>query len=450
MVLGEKLRNAIEKIRNSTALDKETVKEAVKELQRALISSDVEVSLVLKLSKHIEEQAFVDLPKGVNRREHIVKVTYDALTDLLGGKKEIPKNPEKILLVGLQGSGKTTSSAKLAHFYQKRGKKVGLLCADAFRPAAFEQLKQLSEQINVPFFGLKSEKNSVKIVEKGLQEFREQKLDLIIIDSAGRSGLDEELTKEIKAINQVVNAGEKWLVLSADVGQVARKQAESFHESIGVNGVIITKMDGSAKGGGALSACAITESPVYFIGTGEKINDLEEFNAERFLSRIMGYGDLEGLLEKLKEINAEELNTEALMKGEFNLQIFYDQLKATRKMGPLNKVMDMLGLKQQIPKELMDTSEEKLNKFGFIMDSMTRKEKLEPEIITSSRIKRIAKGSGTKQEEVRELLKQFKQMKKMMKQMQNFDEKKLAKEGIQGLFKGMKGIGKKRKKFKIR
>ncbi|MBN2127691.1 MAG: signal recognition particle protein [Candidatus Diapherotrites archaeon] len=450
MSFGEKLRNAIEKIKNSTALDKETVKEAVKELQRALISSDVEVSLVLKLSKHIEEQAFVDLPKEINRREHVVKVTYDALTDLLGGKKEIPLNPKRILLVGLQGNGKTTSAAKLAKYYQKRGKKVGLLCADAFRPAAFEQLKQLSEQIQAPFYGLKEEKNSSKIAEQGLKELEKQKCDLIIIDSAGRSGLDEELTKEIKAINQIVKAEFKWLVIGADVGQIAKKQAESFHNSVGVNGVIITRMDGSAKGGGALSACAVTDSPVYFIGIGEKINDLEAFDAERFLSRIMGYGDLEGLLEKIKEIDSQEIDAEALMRGEFNLQIFYEQLKATRQMGPMNKVMEMLGLKQQIPEELMQTSEEKLNSFRFIMDSMTKKEKLEPEIISSSRIERIAKGSGRKETEVRELLKQYKQMKKMFKQMNNIDEKKFEKEGIQGLFKGMKGIGKKRKKFKIR
>ncbi|MFH1588215.1 MAG: signal recognition particle receptor subunit alpha [Candidatus Diapherotrites archaeon] len=450
MNLGEKLRLAIEKLKVG-AVDKDTIKEVIKELQRALISSDVEVSLVLKLSKHIEEEAFAELPSGINRKEHIVKTTYDALTDLLGRKKEIPQNPKKILLLGLNGSGKTTSAAKLAHYYKKRGKRVGLICADAFRPAAFEQLKQLSEKIEVPFYGIKNEKNSIKIAEQGIKELEKNKAGLIIVDSAGRSALDEELTKEIKAINSVAEFDEKWLVIGADVGQVAKKQANAFHESIGINGVIVTRMDGSAKGGGALTACAETNASVYFIGTGEKINDLEEFDAERFLSRIMGYGDLEGLLEKMKEIElGEELSPEELMKGEFTLETFYQQLKATKQMGPLNKVAEMLGLNMKLPKEVLDTSQEKMDGFKIMMDSMTKEEKRNPEVLNNSRIQRIAKGSGKTQQEVRELLKQFKQMKKMFKSFSGINEKKLEKEGIEGLMKHLPGMKRKRKKFKIR
>lgn len=448
MGLGEKLRTAMEKIRNSSSLDKDTVKEASKEIQRALISSDVQIEMVLKLTKKIEETAFKDLPKGINRREFITKNTYDILAEALGGEKpQLEKTPERILMVGLFGSGKTTSSGKLAKYYSKRGKKVGLICADTFRPAAFEQLKQISEKIDLPFFGLKEEKNAAKVVKEGMKKFREY--DLIIVDSAGRSALDQDLVKEIKEVNSELNPDLTLLVLGADIGQIAGKQAKAFHESVGVKGVILTKMDGSAKGGGALIACSITDSPIYFIGTGEKMNDLEEFDATRYLSRIMGYGDLQGLLEKVKEASEnEEVDLEELMKNEFNLDIFYKQLKAARKMGPLNKVMDMMGLGQQIPKDQLELGEEKLDGFKVIMDSMTKKEKLDPELLNHSRIQRIAKGCGKKEEDVRELIKHYKKMKKMVKQMKKFsDPKQLQKKGA--MDKLMKKFGK-QKKIKYR
>ncbi|MFH1895511.1 MAG: signal recognition particle receptor subunit alpha [archaeon] len=448
MGLGEQLRNAMEKIRNSSSLDKNTVKEVSKEIQRALISSDVQIELVLQLTKRIEETAFKDLPTGINRREFIVKNTYDILAEALGGKKPVlEKTPEKILMLGLFGAGKTTTSGKLAKYYSNRGKKVGLICADTFRPAAFEQLKQLSEKIEVPFFGLEEEKNAAKVVEEGMKKFRE--FDLIIVDSAGRSSLDEKLVKEIKEINSALKPDLTLLVLGADIGQIAGKQTKAFHESVGVNGVILTKMDGSAKGGGALIACSITKAPVYFIGTGEKMNDLEEFDATRYLSRIMGYGDLQGLLEKVKEATEfEEVDLEELMKKEFNLDVFYKQLKAARKMGPLNKVMEMMGLSQQIPKEQMQLGEEKLDSFKQIMDSMTKKEKLDPEVLNHSRILRIAKGSGKKEEDVRELIKQYKKMKKMFKQMKKLsDPEALQKKGA--MEKLMKKFGK-QKKVKFR
>lgn len=443
MGLGENLRKAMEKIRNSGSLDKDTVKEVVKEIQRALISSDVQIELVLKLTKQIEEEAFKDLPKGINRREFITKNTYDILAEALGGSKKLEKVPERILMVGLYGSGKSTSCAKIAKYYAKRGKKVGLICADVFRPAAFEQLKQLSEKIEVPFFGIQEEKNAAKVVREGIKEFKG--FDLIIVDSAGRSALDQELVKEIKEVNSALKPDLTLLVLGADIGQIAGKQAKAFHESVGVNGVIITKMDGSAKGGGTLIACSITNAPVYFIGTGEKMQDLEEFDSTRYLSRIMGYGDLQGLLEKVKEATEdEEVDLEELMKKEFNLDIFYKQLKAARKMGPLNKVMDMMGMGQQIPKEQMELGEEKLDAFKVIMDSMTQKEKLEPELLNHSRIQRIAKGAGKKEEDVRELIKHYKQMKKVFKQMKKLsDPKMLEKKGA--LDKLMKKFGKKKK-----
>jgi len=448
MGLGENLRKAVEKLRNSSEIDQDTVKAVVKELQRALISSDVEIGLVLKLSKEIQEAAFQDLPKGISRKEHIIKVTHDKLSEILGGLTQSPEKPKKILLVGLFGSGKTTTAGKLAKWYIKRGLKVGVIGADVFRPAAIEQLRIVTEKAKAQFYSDEKEKNAEKIIKIGLEKLKET--DLIICDSAGRSALDEELTKEIKAIDKAFEAEEKWLVIGADVGQVAKKQAQAFHESVGVNGVIITKMDGSAKGGGALAACHTTDAKVYFIGTGEKIEDLQEFDATRYLSRLMGYGDLQSLLEKAKEIQEEDsIDPEEFLKGDFTLQSFYEQMKATRKMGPLGKVMDMMGMGKQVPKEFAEMGETKLNKFGYLIDSMTKEEKLEPEKINKSRIARISKGAGTTQDEVRELLKNFKRMKKVFKQFNGIDTKKLEKGNGMDMGKIQKMFAKK-KKFKIR
>lgn len=454
MGLGEKLRGAMEKLRNSTELDKGTVKEIVKELQRALISSDVEVALVLGLSKKIEAAAFKDLPAGINRREHVIKETYDLLAELLGGEDvKIPEKPGKILVVGLFGSGKTTSIGKIANYYSKRGAKVGVIAGDTFRPAAYEQLEQVAKKAGVDFYGEGGEKNAAKVVRNGLKEFA--KHDLIISDSAGRSGLDAELKKEIKEIGTAFNAGHVWLVLAADTGQLAKRQAEAFHNAVGVNGVVITRMDGSAKGGGALAACSATKAPVLFLGTGEKVNDIEEFEAERYLGRIMGYGDLKALLEKARDAGAEEMDIEELMKGEFTLTVFYEQLRAARKMGPMGKVMEMMGLNQQLPQEMLEVGEEKLDGFKVMMDSMTREEKDNPDVLNKSRIARVARGSGKSIEDVRALIKNYKNMKAIFKRFNKFDEKKLEKQGLQGLLKGLggikgvRGLGGK-KKFKIR
>ena len=448
MGFGDGLRKAVERLRNSSSIDKETVKEAVKEIQRALISSDVEISLVLKLSKEIEEAAFKDLPQGISRKEHVIKTTYEKLAGILGGTAKAPEKPKRILLVGLFGSGKTTTASKLAKYYSKRGLKVALLAADTFRPAAVEQLRVLAEKVKAGFYGNVKEKNSEKVVREGLEKLKG--FDLIICDSAGRSALDAELSKEIKAVDKAFRAEEKWLVLGADLGQIAKKQASAFHESVGVNGVIITRMDGSAKGGGALAACGGTGAKVFFIGTGEKPEDFEGFDATRFLGRVMGYGDLKALLEKAKEVQEDEgFDAEELLKGDFNLKVFYSQMKAARKLGPMGKVLDMMGLGQQVPKELAEMGEEKLDKYGFIIDSMTVKEREDPEIMNKGRIARIAKGSGTKQEEVRELLKSFKKMKKLFKGLSSVDSKKLE-EGKGFDMQKIQKMFAKKKKFRLR
>jgi len=453
MGLGERLRGAMESLRKATVFDKGTIKAVLKELQKALIVADVEVKLVLEVTKKIEEEAMKEkLPKGLTRREHVVKVTYEKLVGLLGGtERKIPEKPKRILLVGLFGMGKTTTVAKLAKYYMKRGMKVGVIAADTYRPAAVEQLEQLCGKAKIPFFGDKKEKTAYKVVEKALKKMKG--FDLLITDSAGRSAFDQDLVKEIKGINKALKPEEKWLVLGADVGQLARKQAEAFHKAVGVNGVVITRIDGSAKGGGALAACAESNAPVYFLGTGEKLDDLQAFDAQRYLSRIMGYGDLQALLEKAKEVSEEEeLSPEEIMKGEFNLDIFYKQLKATKKMGSLGKVAEMLGMKMQVPKEMLEMTEEKLLGFGVIMDSMTKEEKLNPDVLNRSRIMRVAKGSGKKEEDVRELIKSYKQMANVFKKFRKIDEKSLqSKDGGLDMKKiGQMFGGKKKKKKHFR
>ncbi|MBS3057177.1 MAG: signal recognition particle receptor subunit alpha [Candidatus Diapherotrites archaeon] len=453
MGLGEKLRGALERLRKSTFIDKELIAEVIKDLQRALIAGDVEVQLVLELSKKIESEAFRELPSGFDRRQHIIKITYDLLAEALGGAKaEIPQKPKRILLVGTFGHGKTTATAKIAKYYSKRGLKVGAICADTARPAAFEQLQQLSGKVKIPFYGNPKEKSAAAVVRQGLKELEKEKCDVIIVDSAGRSALDSELVREIREVSSAFRPEQTWLVLGADTGQIAGKQARAFHDAVGVNGIIITRMDGSAKGGGALAACRATNSNVYFIGTGEKTDDFEEFDATRYLSRIMGYGDLQALLEKAEEISSEgEISPEELMHREFNLETFYAQLKAMKKMGPLGKVMDMLGVGMQIPKDLLETSEQKLENFKIVMDSMTRQEKRNPEIVDRSRILRIAKGSGKKEEDVRELLKNYRRMREMFKQFKGIGEIKSMEDLQKGKMQKLFGkLAMKKKKFRIR
>ena len=452
MGLGETLRKAMDKIQGAATVDKEVVKEVIKEIQRALISANVDTTTVFALSKKIEENAFGEIKGTLSRREYVTKVTYDALVEMLGGKKA-PENPKKILLCGLFGSGKTTAAGKLALYYKKRGHKVGVIAADTFRPAAYEQLQTNAQTAGAEFFGIKGETNAQKVVKAGQKELEQRGCGIIICDTAGRSALNDELTNEIKEIDKEFTSEEKWLVLGADIGNLAKKQAQAFHKAVGINGVIITRMDGSSKGGGALVACNETGASVYFISVGEKVNEFEAFDANRYLSRIMGYGDLEGLLEKAKEAEIDNLDPEQLLKGNFNLRMFYEQLKATKKMGPLNKVAEMLGLSVKMPKELLEQGQDKMDNFKIIIDSMTEQERVEPDVLNRSRIERIARGAGVKVEDVRELIKQYKQMKKMFKKFKNMQSEKAMKnfgeKGLGDIMRQMQGR-KAAKKFRLK
>ena len=419
--LGDSLKNTLAKITKAMFVDDKLINELVKDLQRALLQSDTNVQLVFDLSTKIKERAREKTPPGITQREQLIKIVYEELTNFLGKEPhdiKISKKPTQIMLVGLFGSGKTTTAGKLAKFYKKRGFKVAVMQTDTWRPAAYDQLQQLAANVGVDFFGIKKEKDPVIIYHAFTKKMKEY--DLLIIDTAGRDALSEELIRELNQLNAAVQADERLLVISADIGQAAQKQAQAFHDSCKVSGVIITKLEGTAKGGGALSACAVTGAPISFIGVGEKIDDLEMFHPQRFVGRLIGMGDLESLLEKAQEVVSEEDAKgmqEKFLKGEFTLVDLYQQMKALKKMGSFQKIMEMIpGMGSlKMPKELLEVQEGKLEKWKYAMDSFTKAELEDPDLVSADRIDRIAAGSGTKVGEVRELLKQYRQAKKLMK-----------------------------------
>jgi len=433
--LSSSLKGTLQKVAKSLFIDEKLVNELVKDIQRALLQADVNVKLVLELSKRIKQRILdEETPGALTKKEHLVNVVYEELTNFLGGERvdvQFGENlPNKIMLVGLYGAGKTTHSGKLAKYFQKRGRKVALLGLDVHRPAAMDQIEQVGKAINVPVFIDQELKDPVKIYEKHKGEL--QKFDLIIVDTAGRDALSQELIDELQSVHQVISPDETLLVISADIGQAAQKQAETFHAAGAITGVVVTKMDGTAKGGGALSACAVTGAPIKFIGVGEKPDDLEPFNPKGFVGRILGMGDLEALLEKAKgAISQEEAKDieKKLLKGEFNLLDLYQQMQAMSKMGPLGKVMEMVpGLSQlSLPKDALQVQEGKLKQWKHAMNSMTKKELEDPEIIDASRIERISKGSGLKTNDVRDLLKQYRQSKKLVKMMKGDNPEKMMK-----------------------
>ncbi len=423
--LGNSLKESLRKIAKSIFVDERLINELVKDIQRALLMADVKVDLVYDLSKKIKERALKEkVPEGINQKEFLVKIVYEELVNLMGQEEsgiEIKKKrPFKIMMVGLLGNGKTTSIGKLSKYYSKRGYKVATLGLDVHRPAAMDQLEQVSKQANVKCFSDKEEKNVIKLYNKFKSEL--DKFDIVFIDTAGRHALDKELVKELEELNEKIEPDENLLVMSADVGQTAYDQASQFHKSCGVTGVMITKLDGTAKAGGALAATSATDARIKFIGVGEKLEDLELFDPKGFVSRLLGMGDLKTLLEKAEDAiskgKAEDLGKKFL-KGDFNFIDLYEQMQAMKKMGPLSKIVDLIpgAGNMGLPKEMLQVQEDKLKKWRYILDSMTKEELEDPDLLTRSRIDRIAKGSGVTSKEVRELLKQYRQVKKVSKLM---------------------------------
>jgi len=425
--LGDSLKKSLEKITNSGYIDEKTVNELVKDIQRALLQADVNVKLVFSIGKRIKDRALKEKPPiKIGKRDFLINIVYEELVSLVGkgvSKIDVSSKESKpfiIMLVGLFGNGKTTTSGKLANYFKKRGQKVALISTDTWRPAAFEQLKQLGSQIKVPVFGKPELGDPTKIFLEFEDELK--KFDIVIVDTAGRDALNDELIDELNRINSVIKADETLLVLNADIGQSAEKQARTFHDTCDVTGVVMTKLDGTARGGGALVACTVTGTPIKFIGVGEKIDALETFRPEGFIGRLLGMGDLESLLEKVQDALDEEETKDLgkkFLKGEFNLIDLYTQMQGLKKMGSLSSLVNMIpGLGgAKIPKDMLQGQEEKMDSWKYLMNSMTREELENPDIIRGARLDRIASGSGRSISDLRSLLKQYKQGKKMMKMM---------------------------------
>ncbi len=414
--LGSSLKDTFKKIAGLGVVDKEAVDRIVLEIQRSLLQSDVDVALVSALSKNLKEKILkAKPPPGLTLKEVFIKTLYDELVNFLGSEKgDLQIKPQKIMLIGLFGSGKTTTAGKVARWFKTRGLSVGLVACDVHRPAAKEQLKQIAQQLEIKVYteGKKAE----DVAKNALKESKE---DILIFDTAGRNALDGELAKELKNLASLVKADEMLLVIPADIGQAAKKQGSEFVKLVGITGIIVTKLDGTAKGGGALSASSVTGAKVKFVGLGEKMDALEEYDPKRFVSRLIGYGDIQGLLEKAKDVGLDEKKAQKIATGEFTLEDFIEQIGGMQKMGSLSSLTSMIpGMsKVKIPKNMLDVQEEKMKKWRFMMSSMTPEERRNPETIKQARAIRIAKGSGTKPEDVKNLVKNYEKIKKMMKTM---------------------------------
>jgi signal recognition particle subunit SRP54 len=419
--LKEGLKNAINKIIGADTVDEEVVSGFVKDIQRALIQADVNLRLVLDVSERIRKRALDEKPPaGISRKDQIIKILYEELSSMLGEEKKFEPSRGKtntIMMVGVQGSGKTSTVAKLARYLTKKNYKVGVIAADTFRPGAVAQLKTLCELVGVDIYSDEKEKDPVKISREGKKYF-DGKKDVIIIDTAGRHKEERSLLEEMEAIAREVKPDLNILVVDGTIGQQCYSQALAFHQAFPVGGIIVTKLDGASKGGGALAAVAATGAKILFVTNGERIDDIEEFSPTRFVGRLLGLGDIKALLEMIRqsEVEVDEKTVKRMMTGKITMNDLLYQLEQTTKIGSLKKILEHIpGLSGAIKENDLQKVEEKIPVYRSIIQSMTREEREAPEIINSSRIKRIALGSGRSERDVRELLARYKQMKTFMK-----------------------------------
>jgi signal recognition particle subunit SRP54 len=407
--LGKSLRGVLQKIARGSTVDDALLSEVVRDIQRALLQADVNVQLALDLTQRVKRRALEEKPPaGAGVREFLVRIIYEEIRGILGPDRPFEIKPRRILLAGLFGQGKTTTAGKLARFFQKKGIRVGLVAADVHRPAAVDQLEQLSKKVGCDFYSNRAEKRAEVIVREALAKFPPHLA--VIVDTAGRSGIDADLVAELARVREALQPDETLLVLDAAMGQSAGRSAEAFHKAVGLTGVILTKLDGSAKGGGALSAVAVSGAPIVFIGTGEHLDELERFEPTRFVSRLLGMGDIQTLLERFEELSDKEEAKKAaehLMGGKFTLRDMRSQLDSLGEMGPLSKLVSFLptfgGAK--LDDQQMAETQGRLKRFRAILDSINEAELDDPHLLKSDRIHRIARGSGQRPQEVRALIK---------------------------------------------
>ncbi len=436
--LTEKLNSVFKKLRGHGKLTEQSINEALKEVRLALLEADVNFKVVKDFIERIRSRSVgQEVLESLTPAQQVVKIVHEELISLLGGTSSglnlSFKPPIPIMLVGLQGSGKTTTAAKLGKFLKGKGRRPYLVPADVRRPAAIEQLQKLGEQLELPVFNPDPRETPLRICQQALQWADQENGDVLIIDTAGRLHIDDALMAELKEIKQELNPREILLVADAMTGQDAVNVAKRFNESLDIHGVTLTKLDGDARGGAALSIKAVTGKPIKFIGTGEKLDALEAFHPDRMASRILGMGDVLSLIEKAQETvdvkKAQELEKK-LLKDSFTLEDFRDQLQQIKKMGSIEQILSMIpGIgRLKLPKDFQ-ASEKELVRVEAIINSMTKEERRSPEILNGSRRLRIAKGSGTTVQDVNQLLKQYLQAKKMLRQ--------LKRGGMKGLARGL-------------
>ncbi|KAK7207045.1 SRP54-type protein [Myxozyma melibiosi] len=430
--LGRRINSAMSELTRSNVVDEKAVDNMLREVCSALLESDVNIKLVATLRNNIKKKInFKELGPNVNRRRIAQKAIFDELCALVdphvdekgdGGFKPRKDRCNVIMFVGLQGAGKTTSCTKLALWYHRRGFKVGLVCADTFRAGAFDQLKQNAIKAKIPYYGSYTETDPVVVAAEGVARFKQEKFNLIIVDTSGRHRQETELFAEMVQISQTVKPNQTIMVLDASIGQAAESQSKAFKESSDFGAIILTKMDGHAKGGGAISAVAATNTPIVFIGTGEHIHDIEPFTPEQFVSKLLGMGDMKGLVDHVKTLNLDQKETmKHIEQGIFTVRDLRDQMSNIMKMGPLSKMAGMIpGMSQMMGQIGEEESDNRFKRMMYIMDSMTEKE-LDSDgkifVAEPTRITRVAKGSGTSVVEVEQLLSQQRTMAKMVKQV---------------------------------
>ncbi|ADN51655.1 signal recognition particle protein Srp54 [Vulcanisaeta distributa] len=428
--LIEAFTNLVNRIRGLSYIDEATLKEVLREIQRILLRADVSADVVLSITKTIEERFRQEKPpQGITSKEFLLYLLYQELVKALGGEEapnvNVSKRPYKLMLIGVEGSGKTTSAAKLARFYIKRNLRVGLIETDTYRPGAYHQLKQLAERVNALFYGEENSKDPIAILRHGLEYMQRNRVDLIIIDTAGRHRNEEELLKEAKAIYDEAKPDEVMLVIDATVGRQAAAQTEAFMKYVPIHSVFLTKMDSTAKAGGALTSVIRSGARIKFIGVGEDIDEIEVFDANKYVSRLLGMGDLEALIEKIRAIEEESKIMEEIEEGKINLLTIKKQIDSIMKLGPLSKILELLPTSMlpmqyravMLDEEKMSNAQEMLRRWRHILDSMTKEELLNPDIINASRIRRIAKGAGVTPKDVKELLNYYQLMKRMVNQI---------------------------------
>ncbi|MDT9023896.1 MULTISPECIES: signal recognition particle protein [Rossellomorea] len=438
--LADRLQGTIQKIRGKGKISEADVKEMMREVRLALLEADVNFKVVKQFVKKVSERAVgQEVMKSLTPGQQVIKVVQEELTNLMGGEQSqiavAKRPPTVIMMVGLQGAGKTTTTGKLANLLRKKhNRKPLLVAADIYRPAAIKQLETIGKQLSLPVFSLGDQVSPVEIAKKAIEKAKEEHHDYVLIDTAGRLHIDENLMGELKEIKELSNPDEIFLVVDAMTGQDAVNVAQSFNEDLGISGVVLTKLDGDTRGGAALSIRSVTEKPIKFVGMGEKMDALEAFHPERMASRILGMGDVLSLIEKAQanvdEEKAKELE-QKMRTMSFTFDDFLEQLGQVRQMGPLDELLKMMpGANKMKGLDKIQVDDKQISHVEAIIQSMTKDEKIHPETINASRRKRIAKGSGTSIQEVNRLLKQFEDMKKMMKQMSGMQGK--------GKKKGMK------------